>query len=298
MDGEFSNNSFLIFLLFCLCIFFLFIICYVIWIFLHHCGLNACSMHLSKFSAIFIPISERFFLSSHTGLWRLCRYALTPILLTNSTLPQYLTKLIITNPSEIAQLKKDVANEAYIEQYIRNFNGSISNITSIDNQFKQTMFAHWVRETFAFPKLRTKYKMLVVPSDVNAGSSAKHRKTTQFVIVNNSAHIEDILKITPVVVQLNSTQRASVILPKNLQQALYDEWTQQPKVIRLLGKYAKDMNLPLTVSYANDTQLLLRPLDPPIKGNQNTDYQYIKYGMHIMNLLNMISCSKDTFRLK
>lgn len=235
---------------------------------------------VETYTAIFIPISERFFLSSHTGLWRLCRYALTPILLTNSTLPQLLTKLIATNASEIAQLKQEIANETDIKHYLQNFNVSLANVTAINNQFKQTMFALWLTDSASgFQVFKRKY--IRFSADATYGSAttgAKHKKLVAFHVVDNSMEIANILNIEPISVQVNGTTKANVILPKSLQNALYDEWPQQPKVVQLLGKYAKDMNLPVSITFPNDTQLVLRPPDPPAVGKQNSDYFYQKYG--------------------
>lgn len=216
----------------------------------------------------------------------MCRYALTPILLTNSTLPQLLTKLIATNATDIAQLKQEIANEAYIKRYLQNFNlhqTLTSNDTSIDiNQLKQTMFALWLTDSVGFQGIKRKYiKMLTegtYSSAATGANLAKHKKATPFHVVDNSEKIANILNVEPISVQVNGTTKAIVILPKSLQNALYDEWSQQAKVVQLLGKYAKDMNLPVSITFPNDTQLVLRPPDPPAVGNRNSDYFYQKYG--------------------
>lgn len=249
-----------------------------------------CNFEIKYVEAIFIPISERFFLSSHTGLWRLCRYALTPILMTNSTLPQLLTKLIVTNASELAQLKKDIAQEAYIEEYLTNFKVPIANVTAIDNQFRQALFAQWIRNSTDFPKFKAKYKQLitsgaVVGAPLTASSThpsqatAKTRKNTQFVIANNLTLIREKFGTFPIVaVHLNDTTQSYVIVPRNLQWALFEEWPEKPHVVRVLGKFADDMGLSPIVTNSNGTQVVLRPPDPPYKGNRNSDYVYAKYG--------------------
>lgn len=239
-------------------------------------------------TAIFIPISERFFLSSHTGLWRLCRYALAPILLTNSTLPQLLTKLIVTDGNEINRLKNDIATQPYIKEW-RNLSVPIKNVTSIDNRFKQALFANWILDPKSqdFTTIKTKYKSLTNPSNTSniaGGGGGKHKKVTYFVISShNLTMVKDLFGLTPINVQVNETRRATVFVPKNIQLALFDEWPQKERVVSLLGQFAKDMELPTIIKSANGSQLVLRPPDPPSsKGQTNPDYHYTKYGMQSM----------------
>lgn len=234
--------------------------------------------------AIFIPISERFFLSSHTGLWRLCRYALTPILLTNSTLPQLLTKLIATDANEISRLRKDIAAEPYINDWL---NFTPTNFTTIDNRLKQALFANWARDTKEFPKIKAKYRTLAAnlshtldpppPPPPPQPPASKEKKITYFVLpIQNYS---DVFGNPPIQVQLNATKRATVIVPRHLQLALFDEWPEKQQIIYLLGKFAKDMDLPIRVTSKDGAQLVLRPPDPPSKGEQNSDYLYENYGM-------------------
>lgn len=239
----------------------------------------------NKHTAIFIPISERFFLSSHTGLWRLCRYALSPILLTNSTLPQLLTKLTATDVNEIGRLKKDIATESYIDEW-RHLNVPIANVTSIDNRFKQALFANWIRESSNFTSIKTRYKTLANPTNAsNAAGGGKPKKITHYVISNhNLTLIQQLFGLTPINVQVNATRRASVIVPRSIQLALFDEWPEKERVVLLLGEFAKDMDLSTTVAMPNGTQLVLRPTDPPAKGHRNSDYNYIKYGTQLANV--------------
>lgn len=240
--------------------------------------------------AIFIPISERFFLSSHTGLWRLCRYALAPILLTNSTLPQLLTKLIVTDGNEIKRLKNEIANQPYIDGW-HNLDVPIANVTSIDNRFKQALFAKWILDSKDFTTIKTRYKTLSNPSNATGsggggggGGGVVKQKKAQHIDIssNNSALVKELFGLTPINVQVNETRRATVFVPENLQLALFEEWPQKAKVVLLLGQFAKDMDLSPIIRAFNGTQLVLRPPDPPSEGQTNTDYRYAKYGMQLI----------------
>lgn len=207
---------------------------------------------------------------------------MTPILLTNSTLPQLITKIIETNTTEIMRLKKDIADDDYIDEYIKEFNTTLSQVHTVDNHFKHALFGHWVRETAEFPKFRAKYKSLA-PAVMNATMAAAAKqnsklKTTHYVITDDLAVIRDTFGVTPFSVRLNATARANVILPTHLKTALFDEWNNKSNVVRLLGKFARDMDLPLIVTNASGTRLAIKYPDPPVHATQNADYRYEKYG--------------------
>lgn len=194
-----------------------------------------------------------------------------------------LAKLIVTNATEIARLKKDIATESYITDW-HQLNVPIANVTGIDNRFKQALFANWVRDTADFPKIKAKYKSLAHPSNATHGGPAKPKKTVQYVIANhNLTLIREQFGVSPINVQVNESYRAAVIVPRSLQLALFDEWPQKSQVIHLLGKFAKDMDLSVDIVMPNGTRLVLRPSNPPPKKQLDPDYRYINYGMQFIN---------------
>lgn len=198
----------------------------------------------------------------------------------------------MTNATEIEQLRKDIAREAYIDEYLENFKVAIENVTAIDNQFKRALFAQWVRNSTDFPKFKTKYRTLLVAlhgaANVHspaAAAKAKTKASQRITIENSWAAINETTRLSPITVQLNATTQANVLVPRNLQWALFDEWPQKMKVVRVLGKFAKDMELPTVVTNVNGTQIILRPQDPPSwKGGRTADYNYAKYGKHLFNI--------------
>lgn len=204
--------------------------------------------------------------------------------MTNSTLPQTLNKLIVTNATEFDRLKKDIAVESYIGDW-RTLNVPIANVTAIDNRFKQALFANWVRDTADFPKYRAKYKALANPTNATNSVNGRRKTANHLVIINhNLTLVQELSGLNPIHVQLNGNDRVSVLVPRGIQLALFDEWPQKPKIIYLLGKFAKDMDLTTNILMNNGTQLVLRPPDPPQKGQPNPDYRYVKYGMHLYQL--------------
>lgn len=208
---------------------------------------------------------------------------MTPILLLNSTIPQLLTNLIITNATEFERLKKDIATEAYIDEY-QLLNVSIADVSAIDNRFRQALFANWIRGTADFVKIKAKYKALANASNATGtaagGSSTRSKKNNLYVIPSeNLAQINLAFGLNPITVQLNGSEHATVLVPRSLESALFNEWPQKQRVVYLLGKFAKDMDLTTDIVMGNGSKLVLQPPNPPTKGHQNAGYRYEKYGM-------------------
>lgn len=218
--------------------------------------------------------------------------------MTNSTLPQTLNKLIVTNATEFDRLKKDIAVESDISDW-RTLNIPIANVTAIDNRFKQALFANWVRDTADFPKYRAKYKALANPTNATNSVNGRRKTANHLVIINhNLTLVQDLTGLNPIhVQQLNGNDRVSVLVPRGLQLALFDEWPQKPKIIYVLGKFAKDMDLTTNILMTNGTQLVLRPPDPPPKGQRNPDYRYVKYGMHLSEYIRTLSITLNLYTL-
>lgn len=199
--------------------------------------------------------------------------------MTNSTLPQLISRLVETNPSELDRLKKDIADDAYIEAYLHESNGSIA---AIDNRFKRALFANWVLNTTELPRLRRTYKSLA-PAIANttlaaAAKAGSKIKSTQFVITNDLAEIRETFGVSPISVRLNASAWTKVIVPKHLQMALFDEWPAKPNVVRVVGQFAKYMDLPMIVSNANGTRLAIQYPVPDATGARKGDYRFDKYG--------------------
>lgn len=241
---------------------------------------------LNLFAGIFVPESGRYFLTSYTGLWRLCRYALTPVLLGNATLPVLLETLVLTNKSRIQTIREEIGAEPYISEFQRNLNGSIEKITKIDNQFKESLFAEWIRNSTNFPKLKAKYKELR-PNDTNAvpKPSTSKTKTSEFkTIPYNMTDIEETLHGSQyTIVKRNRT--ADLLMPDNLQRALFDGWEQRPNIILVLGEFAKSLDMSATLTTANGSRIILQPPVPPNKKIlSNGEFSYKKYGKRLSTL--------------
>lgn len=228
------------------------------------------------FSGIFVPVSGRYFLSSHTGLWRLCRYALTPILLSNSSLPVSLTSLISLNASVISLAKNRIVRQSFVNDSLRN-NVLVDAVTTIDNPFKERLFAEWITESTEFPKFKSKFKSLR-PSE-NSPKTAKTNSPSDVLIPYTHDSIELYLKSSVDTIAQQNNAKIDVIVPEALRLALFDGWQRNPDIPVVLGEFAKDMEISISLTSLNGTRLILQPPEPP-KGSVKTkgDFFYKKFG--------------------
>lgn len=192
-----------------------------------------------------------------------------------------LETLVLTNKSRIETIKQEIGSEPYIEEFQRKFNGSsVEKITKIDNQFKESLFAEWIRNTSNFPKLKAKYKELR-PNDTNAvlKPSSSKTKTSEFKIIPyNMTTIEETLHGSQyTIVKRNRT--ADLLMPDNLRRALFNEWELRPNIILVLGEFAKSLEMSATLTTANGSRIILQPPVPPNKKQlSNGEFNYKKYG--------------------
>lgn len=201
----------------------------------------------------------------------------------------------MTDGSDIVRLKKDIATAPYLKEW-QHIN--VSNVTSIDeNRLKQALFANWILNPDEFTNLRSRYKTLAnqrITSTMDV--KPKKGKIPHVISNHNLTLINELFGLTPINVQVNATRHASVLLPKSLQMALFKEWPEKENVVLLLGEFAKSMGISTTVSTENGTPLILQPPDPPAKGQQNSDYRYLKYGMQLFKLflVDLVERTKKT----
>lgn len=112
-------------------------------------------------AGIFIPETRRYYLTSHSGLWRLCRYSLVPAVLANSTAARNFTTLSVTNLTLANQLRVRESSATYVADAIDSIELP-DPIVEIDNQLRRALFAYWVRDNGGaeFRRLKATYKRL------------------------------------------------------------------------------------------------------------------------------------------
>lgn len=213
---------------------------------------------ISPFAGIFIPETRRYYLTSHLGLWRFCRYTVEPTKLANSSEPQNFTTFSLTNITQINALKKTIAEDDPFILHVTKGVQLPDRITNIDNDFRQLMFAHWILDHEQdFKKLKSEYKRVGSPTNVSA--------------------VREIVESTLSPVTVNGSQ-INVIVPKGLQNALFADWEDHRHVLPLLGQYAKELEIPIFMANSNRTQDLIQPPLPPEKGKVANGYVYNRFG--------------------
>lgn len=217
--------------------------------------------------ALYVPSNGNYFLSSQTGLWRSCRIVLIPEFLPNSTLPRSLSTIVYTNPAHIQKLKTALAAQNDIIEFYNNNLGDVKSITTIDDTFKQALFANWLRNATAFNALKAKYKDIVaIPGPNPAGPRIGEYAET------------DVRSNFDVVFITNVETNKQVIIPKSLNDALFVGWEKKPKLVYLLGAFANAMEIPLIYLDKNGTERIIRPPQPTKKQHKNENYKYVSHG--------------------
>ncbi|XP_037049365.1 uncharacterized protein LOC119083686 [Bradysia coprophila] len=222
---------------------------------------------------IFIQETRRYYIASHAGLWRMCRYSSVPTLLPNSSAARNFTTLSLTNVTQINALKKTIAVEdPFILDIINNVHLS-DPITDIDNDFRQLLFAHWILDHDQdFKTLKDKYKELV------AFRANVERASNSLMMINptNVSAVREIIGATLSTVTVNGSL-INVIVPENLRNALFADWEDQPNVLPLLWQYSKDLEIPIFMVNSNGTRYIIQPPPPPKKGKVANGYVYNRF---------------------
>lgn len=240
-----------------------------------------------------MPETRRYYLTSHAGLWRLCRYSLVPTVLANSTqLARNFTTLSTINLTAAHQLRQREATADYVLEA-----ASLdlpAPIADIDNTVKRALFAHWVRnpEGAEFRRLRAAYRevsareaaaaaLLAAQQQIGATTSratAVRHQQQQMLDPTDVQAIGETLGAAMSPVPVNGTM-INVIVPLALRRALFDEWERQPRVLLLLFAFARDMELPVwMVSETGTVRYIIQPPMPPKRGRVANGYEYKRFG--------------------
>lgn len=217
--------------------------------------------HLSH-TGIFITETRRYFLSSHSGLWKICRYTVTPVAL-GSHITRNFTTLGYSNPVKVSEYKKRIiSNSDYIADFMAN-DWPQSNITELDNSFRQQLFASWVSNDMnRFEALKAIHKNILT-NNPNIGSPTKAGVPGERKMVNpsNISLIEMYGGVlTPV--KINATTSLNVIIPDGLRYVLFEGWEEKPDIEKLLWQFSKDMNISAYVVTPNGTEVIFKPPRP------------------------------------
>lgn len=229
------------------------------------------------FSGIFIPETRRYYLTSHSGLWRICRYSLVPTALATSTAARNFTTLALTNATQIAILKNTESTAPYILDALNDIELP-DPIIDIDNNFRKVLFARWLRNDSAeFRKLKVTYKLVAMQQLQQRQINAVTSKRQLTLDPTNVAAINESIGGALSTVEVNGTY-INVIVPEGLRNALFADWEEKSNVLLLLGAFARDMDIPNSITNSNGTRFIIQPPPPPKKGRVGNGYEYKTFG--------------------
>ncbi|XP_013114120.1 uncharacterized protein LOC106091950 [Stomoxys calcitrans] len=222
---------------------------------------------------IFIPETRRFFMSSHSGLWRFCRHTAIPTPLKDADVVRNFTAFAIQNPTTLREAQRNCSRLDYIKEF--NSVPVQFPLESFTEEARQRMFAHWVRnDKVPFNKFKDEFYRLVLSTqearDELIAIDAKPR-------IINPVDVGDIVRSNVFgkalqTVVVNGTNYYFVI-PETAQAAMFKGWNEKAYIPKLFWPYAKELGLPAYVLDDNRVILQLVPPKPP-KNMRNKHYEY------------------------
>uniref|UniRef100_A0A1A9ZNI3 Uncharacterized protein n=1 Tax=Glossina pallidipes TaxID=7398 RepID=A0A1A9ZNI3_GLOPL len=224
---------------------------------------------------IFIPETRRFFMSSHSGLWRFCRFTVTPNALPSANVVRNFTSIAYQNPSTLHEAKMNCSKLDFIEE----FSSLIVDkpLVNFTEAARKRMFAHWVRnEEPEFQTLKNAFQSIVL-STTEARNDLDPIEAKPIPIDPLDIRSIQGLRVFGAALQkvlVNSTHYYFVI-PETAQAAIFEGWNEKRFVPKLFWPFARDLGLPAFV--LNDDRVILQlvPPKPPKKGRQANGYDYI-----------------------
>ncbi|XP_037941759.1 uncharacterized protein LOC119674678, partial [Teleopsis dalmanni] len=224
---------------------------------------------------IFIPETRRFFMASHSGLWRHCRETKTPNALPNSTVIRNFTSFAFTNVGLVNNAKMNMSHMEFIDDFrYENVTFPLKNFTQ---EAKKRMFAHWIRnDEPEFQTLKAAFQSLELSSEKSRKalnpSSAKPIAINPLDIQNAKERKTFGNALQEVVV--NSTNY-NFVIPESGQAAIFENWNKIDQVLNLLWAYFRDLGIPPYVLNENGVVLQLVPPIPPKKQRLAYGYDYV-----------------------
>ncbi|XP_017148707.1 uncharacterized protein LOC108159703 isoform X2 [Drosophila miranda] len=229
---------------------------------------------ISGGTGIFIPESRRFFMSSHSGLWRHCRNTIVPNALTNAQVVRNFSSMSYTSQTNINDAKRNLSHMDFVKHFAEE---KLNETDSFTESARRRMFAHWARgEEEEFQTFRNAFRKLVMSTEENQ---------RQFNATAIKPIPIDPLDVNGIIarktfgsalqrVKYNNTWSYYVI-PEVAQEAIFSNWTNYPLVVRLLATYIRDINIPAFVLNDERVILILVPPLPPKRGGHTAFYSYI-----------------------
>lgn len=131
-------------------------------------------------------------------------------------------------------MKKDLAEQDFVQEFLKVNLPSIDTIEEIDEHFRQYLFAQWITNDRSpeFVKLRTKLR-----------SFSNKTEVLHKIDLNpaNFEHVEREIGDMTTEMKFNDTSKVNFVLPYNLRFALFSGWEDKGfSIVRLLHYYGKE----------------------------------------------------------
>lgn len=228
---------------------------------------------ISGNGGIYIPETRRFFMSSHSGLWRHCRITQLPNALKTATVARNITSIAYQSPTSISDAKLNISQSDFIKNFLSN--ELPTPLVNFTEEAKQRMFAHWVRNDHdLFQEFKKAFwslelaneKLAITPID------AKPIQVNPLDVIGMlTTKIFGDALIQAVVDNINYY----FVIPLPAQRAMFSGWNDQKMVPKLYWPFVRDLDIPAYVLDENRVILQLIPPKPPKKGGQKNGYDYI-----------------------
>lgn len=228
---------------------------------------------ISGDEGIYIPETRRFFMSSHSGLWRHCRITQLPNALKNATVARNITSIAYQSPTSISDAKANISNSDFINKFLENdVTLPVQNFTE---EVKEAMFAHWVRNDLeVFQEFKKAFWNLELANEKFAMTPIDAKP----IQINPL----DVTGLEAGKVFGDALQQVTVdhinyffVIPVPAQRAMFSSWPEKRLVPKLYWPFIRDLEIPAYVLNENRVILQLIPPKPPRRGGVKNGYDYI-----------------------
>ncbi|CAD7015291.1 unnamed protein product [Ceratitis capitata] len=223
---------------------------------------------------IFIPETRRFFMDSHSGLWRYCRHTKTPNALPTANVVRNFTSIAYVNPVTLMDAKLNASQLDFVRKFSEEFVDTP--LTNFTESAKQRMFAHWVRNDIVeFEEFKKIFEKLVLNTTAARPEIVPVAEKPIVIDPLNVRAIESrkIFGSALKKVMVDSTFYYFVI-PEVAQMAIFEGWNEKQYVPKLFWPYVRDLGVPAYVLDENQVILQLVPPQPPSRGREANGYVY------------------------
>lgn len=186
---------------------------------------------------------------------------MTPIVLGNVSVARNFSFISATHPARIEAIKRNISQSSYIQEFIQQDTEEMQNSTEINETLRKVLFATWVTNDVDFPKYRDIF------DESNENDTQVLRKIPHESVTVNPTDINAVKEIVGgslVPIVLNNTN-VNVLLPEELNKALFEGWQEKPNIVYLLGAYAKSLRISPTIVSPEGKEIIIRPPRPPKK---------------------------------